>query len=133
MSLFRRPVTSGQAPRGLRNSRRLPPAAEQQMAAAIVARDGEEETLAVLEDVDTGVEFYMDIIDRFALNGRNYIALFPLPDKRQTTLPELVILRVISGDGQSVNSLFESIRDRSELNAAFDAFSIRYERSIYSK
>jgi len=111
----------------------LPPAAEQQMAAAIVARDGEEETLAVLEDVDTGVEFYMDIIDRFALNGRNYIALFPLPDKRQTTLPELVILRVISGDGQSVNSLFESIRDRSELNAAFDAFSIRYERSIYSK
>lgn len=102
-------------------------------AAARLARDSEEETLAVLEDVDTGVEYYMDILDFFHLDGRNYVALFPLPERRLARNPELVLLRVVSGEGQPGSTIYESIRDKRELSRVFDAFFARYERSLLNR
>lgn len=103
----------------------------QQQVADRVARDGEEEILAVLEDVDTGTEFYMDVLDTFEFEGRRYVALFPFSEKRQTRSPGLVILRVIQGEGQPGQTLYESVRDRRELKRAFDAFFARYEQTLF--
>lgn len=85
--------------------------------------------LAVLEDVDTGLEYYLDIVDQFRLNGREYVALIPYMDKRDPRDPEFVLLRLLSGDGQNESTLYESIRDKQELQAVFDYFFSRYEQS----
>lgn len=103
-----------------------------QQVAHQVAHGGEEETLAVLEDMDTGTEFYMDILETFELDGHRYVALFPMADKRSAKTPSLVILRVIQGDGQPGQTLYESIRDRKELDRAFEVFFALYEKSLFT-
>lgn len=91
---------------------------------------GSPERLFVLQDLDTGMEFYLDMLDQFALDGRQYVAFFPMMDKRQTRSPQLVLLRLIQGNGEPGNTQYESIRNRKELQKVFDEFFLRYERSL---
>jgi uncharacterized protein YrzB (UPF0473 family) len=89
-------------------------------------RASQEHILAVLVDNDNGHEFYMSIIDAFQLNGREYVVMYPYePDDGTHANPELTILRTMRhGNGEQY---FLSIKDRQELEVAFDCFFKRFE------
>lgn len=90
----------------------------------------EENSISILVDEDSGIEYYMETIDIFAVDGRLYVAMFPVPEKKQTKSPQLVLLRIISGEGQVGQTMYESIRDKEELARVFDTFFARYENSF---
>ncbi len=85
--------------------------------------------LIVLEDVDNGNEYYLAVIDTFAVNGREYAALSAYePDDGTHRDPEFVIMRYArSGNGEQY---YQSIRSKKELNLVFDVFFERYTASI---
>ena len=91
-------------------------------------RASQEHVLAVLEDIDNGHEYYMSFIDAFQLQGREYVVMYPYePDDGHHANPELTILR--SMRHESGEQYYLSIKDRKELDAAFNYFFRRFEAS----
>lgn len=91
-------------------------------------RASREDVLAVLVDIDNGHEYYMSFIDAFQIQGREYVVMYPYePDDGNHMTPEIAILR--SRRHSSGEQYFLSIKDRRELDAAFDQFYRRFEES----
>jgi hypothetical protein len=91
-------------------------------------RASQENVLAVLVDSDNGHEYYMSFIDAFQLNGREYIVFYPYePDDGYHADPELTILRSVRQEHGE--QYFLSIKNRKELEAAFNHFFKRLEAS----
>ncbi len=88
-----------------------------------------DEVLAVLVDDKRGREYYVSMIDSFRLGERMYAVMYNFePDIGTHPEPELVIMRVYLD--QSGEQIFVSIRNRKELDEAFDVFFNRYEKSL---
>ncbi|HHV42492.1 MAG TPA: DUF1292 domain-containing protein [Clostridiaceae bacterium] len=89
-----------------------------------------DEVLAVLVDDRRGREYYVSIIDSFQINGRSYTVMYNFePDIGSHPEPELVIMR--NYQDENGERVFASIRNRKELDEAFDEFFNRYEQSLW--
>ena len=87
-----------------------------------------EEEVAVIIDLQTKAEYYMFIIDTFNIERRSYVAMIPYePERVRSKNSELVILR--SQVAKNGDQLYISIRNKKELESAFDAFFRRFEES----
>ncbi len=87
-----------------------------------------EDVLAVLVDVDNGHEFYMSMIDSFQMKGHEYVVMYNYePDDGRHVDPEITILR--SERHTSGEQFYMSIKNRLELDAAFDVFYSRFEEA----
>ncbi|MDD3931429.1 MAG: DUF1292 domain-containing protein [Clostridiaceae bacterium] len=94
-------------------------------------RASQESVLAVLVDIDNGHEYYMSFIDAFQYKGREYVVMYPYePDDGQHKNPELTILR--SMRHENGEQYYLSIKNRRELEAAFNHFFKRFEASGFS-
>jgi len=91
-------------------------------------RASQEDLLAVLTDIDNGHEYYMSIIDSFQLKNREYAVMYNYePDDGSHAEPEIAILRAERhANGEQY---FLSIKNRQELEDAFDLFYKRFEES----
>lgn len=87
-----------------------------------------EEEVAVIVDVRTKAEYYMFVVDTFCIDNKDYIVMIPYePSRIRSPKPELVILRTqVAKNG---DQLYLSIRDKKELEGAFDLFFKRFEES----
>ena len=91
-------------------------------------RESQEHVLAVLVDIDNGHEYYMSFIDAFQIIGLEYVVMFPYePDDGRHADPELTILRAMRHE--SGEQYYLSIKNRRELEAAFNHFFRRFEAS----
>ncbi len=91
-------------------------------------RASQEDVLAVLVDINNGHEYYMSFIDAFQMNGREYVVMYPYePDDGNHATPEIAILR--SQRHTNGEQYYLSIKNRKELDAAFDFFFKRFEES----
>jgi len=91
-------------------------------------RASQEDVLAVLVDIDNGHEYYMSIIDSFQIKDREYVVMYHYqPDDGSHAEPEITILRAERHtDGEQY---YLSIKNRQELDVAFDHFFKRFEAS----
>jgi uncharacterized protein YrzB (UPF0473 family) len=91
-------------------------------------RASRDDILAVLVDVDNGHEFYMAFIDAFQMKNREYLVMYNYePDDGSHAEPELTILRAVRhANGEQY---FMSIKNKHELDAAFEVFFKRFEES----
>jgi hypothetical protein len=87
-----------------------------------------EDVLAVLVDIDNGHEYYMAFIDSFQIKSREYLVMYNYePDDGSHAEPEIIILRSERhSDGEQY---FRSIKNRYELDTAFNMFFRRFEES----
>ena len=91
-------------------------------------RAAQEDVLAILVDIDNGHEYYMAMIDSFQLKGREYVVMYNYePDDGSHAEPEIIILR--STRHSNGEQYFMSVKNRHELNSAFDAFFRRFEEA----
>lgn len=91
-------------------------------------RASQEDVLAVLVDIDNGHEYYMSLIDTFQMKNREYTVMYNYePDDGRHTDPEIIILR--TERHASGEQYFLSIKNRQELDAAFDCFFRRFEEA----
>lgn len=89
-------------------------------------RASNDDVLAVITDVDSGREYYMSFIDSFQLNGKDYVVMYNYePDDGNHGDPEIAIMR--SERHTTGEQYFKSIRNKKELEAAFDMFYRRFE------
>ena len=87
-----------------------------------------EEEVAVIVDAQSGAEYYMFQIDFFKVDKRAYTVMVPYtPDRTKQKEAEVVILR--SQSAKNGDQLYIAIRDKKELEAAFDVFFKRFEES----
>lgn len=88
----------------------------------------QDDVLAIIVDVSSGHEYYMSFVDAFKMNGHEYMVMYNYePDDGQHVDPEIIILRSERHlDGEQY---FLSIKNRKELNAAFDLFFKRFADS----
>lgn len=85
--------------------------------------------LAVLEDLDNGHEYYLSIVDSFSIYGREYVAMSSYePDDGTHREPEFVLMRFDTG--QQGEHYYQSIRNKKELELAFNVFYERYLRHL---
>lgn len=91
-------------------------------------RASRDDVLAVIEDVSNGHEYYMAFVDSFQMKGREYVVMYNYePDDGRHADPEIIILRSERhSDGEQY---FLSIKNKQELNAAFEFFFKRFETS----
>ncbi len=88
----------------------------------------QEEEVAVIVDVQSNAEYYMFIIDSFQIDQRAYTVMVPYePASVQSKKSELVILR--SQVAKSGDQIYIAIRNKKELERAFDVFFERFEES----
>ena len=91
-------------------------------------RASQEDVLAVLVDIDNGHEYYMSFIDAFQMKGHEYVVMYPYePDDGNHITPEIAILR--ARRHSNGEQYFLSVKNRLELEAAFDLFFRRFEDS----
>ena len=87
-----------------------------------------EEEVAVIVDIRTGAEYYMFQIDFFKIDKRAYTVMVPYePGHIRKKESEVVILR--SQLSKNGDQLYIAIRDKKELEAAFNVFFNRFEES----
>lgn len=87
-----------------------------------------EEEVAVIVDVQTKAEYYMFVVDSFKIDKRTYTVMIPYePDRVRSRDAEVVILR--SQIAKNGDQLYVSIRDKKELESAFEIFYKRFEES----
>jgi len=87
-----------------------------------------DDALAVLRDASNGKEYYLSIIDSFSLSGREYVVMYNYePDDGNHSDPELVIMR--TEFARTGDQYFFSIKDKNELDAAFNVFIGRFSAS----
>ncbi|MDD2578521.1 MAG: DUF1292 domain-containing protein [Eubacteriales bacterium] len=91
-------------------------------------RVSQDDVLAVIADIDNGHEYYMSFVDAFKMNDHDYVVMYNYePDDGRHEDPEIIILRSERHiDGEQY---FLSIKNRKELDAAFDMFFQRFEES----
>ncbi len=88
----------------------------------------QEEEVAVIVDVQTNAEYYMFIVDYFKIDNKSYVAMIPYePATFRTKKSELILLR--SQVAKNGDQLYISIRNKKELESAFDTFFKRFEES----
>lgn len=102
--------------------------AETSQAAKEKTEGAREEEVAVIVDVQSGAEYYMFPIDFFKIEKKSYAVMTPYePDRVRAKDAEVVILR--SQVAKNGDQLYISIRDKKELESAFDVFIKRFEES----
>ncbi|HHX37182.1 MAG TPA: DUF1292 domain-containing protein [Clostridiaceae bacterium] len=90
---------------------------------------GEHDVVAILEDIDNGNEYYVSIVDSFEFANRSYVAMTSFePPARYHDDPEVIIMRFDTGPNGE--RYYQSIRNRRELDGAFDVFFDRYIHNI---
>ena len=88
----------------------------------------QEEEVAVIVDVQSNAEYYMFIIDSFRIDRRSYTVMIPYePASVQSKKSELVIMR--SQVAKNGDQLYIAVRNKKELESAFDVFFERFEES----
>ncbi|MCQ2482933.1 MAG: DUF1292 domain-containing protein [Clostridia bacterium] len=81
--------------------------------------------LIVIKDTANNKEYFLSVVDNFVLNHTEYIVMYNYaPDDGTHSKPELVIMRTVFGEKGTQQ--FVSIKDRKELNDAFDCFMRRF-------
>ncbi|MBO7451802.1 MAG: DUF1292 domain-containing protein [Clostridiales bacterium] len=84
--------------------------------------------LIVICDASNGKYYYLSVVDNFFMDKYEYVVMYNYePDDGNHKKPELVIMRTSFTD--KGEQYFYSIKDRGELNDAFDAFIRRYFES----
>jgi len=85
----------------------------------------EGDALAVIRDASNGKEYYLSMIDTFAIENIEYAVMYNYePDDGNHADPELVIMR--TEFAKNGDQYFYSIKNESELEAAFTVFMRRY-------
>ena len=85
----------------------------------------EGDALAVIRDASNGKEYYLSIIDTFTIEKIEYVVMYNYePDDGNHADPELVIMR--TEFAKNGDQYFYSIKNESELEAAFTVFMRRY-------
>jgi len=91
-------------------------------------RASNEEILAVIVDINNGHEYYMSLIDSFQIKDREYVVMYNYePDDGNHAEPEIAIMR--SEHHTNGEQYFKSIKNKKELDAAFEYFYRRFEQS----
>lgn len=85
---------------------------------------GEEKEYLVLEDTETKIIYYMDVIDTFMVQNQTYSAMFSYEAEKKE---EIILMRVEPDQEAPLGYRYVAIYDTEELNMAFDAFFMRYE------
>jgi len=87
-----------------------------------------DDALAVIRDASNGKEYFLSIIDSFPLAGRDYVVMYNYePDDGNHADPELVIMR--TEYAKNGDQYFFSIKDKHELDTAFELFMSRFSAS----
>ena len=95
---------------------------------ASAAMNKSDDALAVLRDASNGKEYFLSIIDSFSMYGRDYVVMYNYePDDGNHADPELVIMR--TEYARTGDQYFFSIKDKHELDNAFDQFVNRFSSS----
>ena len=85
----------------------------------------EGDALAVIRDASNGKEYYLSMIDTFMIEKIEYAVMYNYePDDGNHADPELVIMR--TEFAKNGDQYFYSIKNESELEAAFTVFMRRY-------
>ena len=85
----------------------------------------EGDALAVIRDASNGKEYYLSMIDTFTIENIEYAVMYNYePDDGNHADPELVIMR--TEFAKNGDQYFYSIKNESELEAAFTVFMRRY-------
>lgn len=87
-----------------------------------------DEEVAVIVDVQTGAEYYMFQIDFFKIDKRAYTVMVPY-DPGRTIMKEAEVVILRSQVSKNGDQLYLAIRDKKELENAFDVFFKRFEES----
>lgn len=91
-------------------------------------RRSQDDVLAIVSDVNTGNEYYMAFIDAFKMKGRDYVVMYHYePDDGRHPDPEITIMqskRHVDGE-----QYFLSIKNKKELDQAFECFFKRFEEA----
>ncbi|MEE3351265.1 MAG: DUF1292 domain-containing protein [Saccharofermentanaceae bacterium] len=89
----------------------------------------EGDALAVIRDASNGKEYYLSMIDTFMIEKIEYAVMYNYePDDGNHADPELVIMR--TEYAKNGDQYFYSIKNESELEAAFTVFMRRYASSV---
>lgn len=98
-------------------------------AASSSAFDNMSDSILAIRDIDTGIEYYMDIFDTFLFEGHIYCAMSYLDSSFKQHEENIVIMRKIEDETSKSGYSFLSISDPQELEAVFECFFLRYEQS----
>ena len=89
----------------------------------------EGDALAVIRDASNGKEYYLSMIDTFMIEKIEYVVMYNYePDDGNHADPELVIMR--TEYARNGDQYFYSIKNESELEAAFTVFMRRYAANV---
>ncbi|MBO7563926.1 MAG: DUF1292 domain-containing protein [Clostridiales bacterium] len=92
----------------------------------------EGDALAVIRDASNGKEYYLSMIDSFVIEKIEYVVMYNYePDDGNHPDPELVIMR--TEYAKNGDQYFYSIKNESELEAAFTVFMRRYAANVKDK
>ncbi|MBR5426534.1 MAG: DUF1292 domain-containing protein [Clostridiales bacterium] len=92
----------------------------------------EGDALAVIRDASNGKEYYLSMIDSFMIEKIEYAVMYNYePDDGNHADPELVIMR--TEYAKNGDQYFYSIKNESELEAAFTVFMRRYAANVKEK
>jgi len=95
---------------------------------ASIGLNKSDDALAVIRDVANGKEYFLSIIDSFSVSGRDYAVMYNYePDDGNHADPELVIMR--AEYAKNGDQYFFSIKNKLELDSAFDLFMSRFSSS----
>ncbi len=92
----------------------------------IVAPAGEEQDEVTLLD-ENGKEIRFDHLMTFFHEGEKYIALLPLDDVENVDEDEVVLLHVVTKNGEDV---YETIENEVLLDEVFDTFMELFEEMV---
>ncbi len=92
----------------------------------IVAQAGEEQDEVTLLD-DNGKEVRFDHLLTFFHEGEKYIALLPLDEVENVDEDEVVLLHVVTKNGEDV---YETIENEVLLDEVFDTFMELFEEMV---
>ncbi len=92
----------------------------------IVAQAGEEQDEVTLLD-ENGKEVRFDHLMTFFHEGEKYIALLPLEDVENVDEDEVVLLHVVTKNGEDV---YETIENEVLLDEVFDTFMELFEEMV---
>lgn len=99
---------------------------EQSYAYASVQQASDERKYLMLEDAETKIHYYMDVVDTFMVGEKTYSAMLPYEQKKQNK-EEIVIMRIETDKASPLGYRYFSVADQKELQEAFDVFFLRYE------
>ncbi len=92
----------------------------------IVAQAGEEQDEVTLLD-ENGKEVRFDHLMTFFHEGEKYIALLPIDDVENVDEDEVVLLHVVTKNGEDV---YETIENEVLLDEVFDTFMELFEEMV---